>query len=452
MLHSHLKFIAALAIAFSGTVPLLAQDSAGNATREQLPQIAHLEPPLEDLDYSLMGEFVGVVAIGEDRFDPLGLQLSPTGPGEFQALQFIGGLPGHEGFHSSKTIPLIGRRFEKALVMSGGPWAIWVHQDHCLIFDVHGKSLGRLERIQRGSITMGARPPKDAVILFDGSGTEQFTTASMTEDRLLMAGADVRPMFQDFHLHCEFRLPFMPNSDDQARGNSGCYLQSRYEVQILDSFAQLPKFNGAAALYRTKSPDINMSFPPLVWQTYDISFTAPRWAADGTKIRHARITVWHNGVKVQDNVEIPSKTGAGKEEEPTLLPIRFQNHKDPVVFRNIWIIDRGLTDGIAFPVMSPTPEQLEAERQAAEAKAAQEKTAQEADDQKAAAQQIPDASDGSTDDTVPSVESAAAIPPSADDADPTADSAKEKSDEADSAVDGKVPEGTIEQPAASAVP
>lgn len=313
-----------------------------------------------------MGEFVGVIQTGDEQFSPLGLQLRPLGPGNFEAVQFIGGLPGQEGYQSDQVLQLSGRRYEEYMTLTGGPWVIVVEKDHCLVLDRFGTSLGRLERIQRGSPTMGARPPKGATVLFDGSSLEQFTNGKMTDDGLLMAGADVLPMFQDFNLHVEFRLPYMPNSDDQARGNSGCYLQSRYEVQILDSFAQLPLFNGAASLYRIKAPDLNMSFPPLVWQTYDIVFTAPRWAADGSKLRNARLTVWHNGVKVHDDTEVPSKTGAGREEEPTLLPIRFQDHRDPVVFRNIWIIDRGVTDNISFPVPSPTAEELEAERIEAE--------------------------------------------------------------------------------------
>jgi hypothetical protein len=93
-----------------------------------------------------------------------------------------------------------------------------------------------------------------------------------------------------------------------------------------------------------------MSLPPLVWQTYDIRFTAPRWAADGTKIRNARITSWLNGVIVQNDVELENKTGAGQEETPTLLPTKLQNHTDPVRFRNIWIIDRGLAPSASFPV------------------------------------------------------------------------------------------------------
>ncbi len=358
---------------------------------EKPPRVAMTSSPKDDLDYELMGEFVGVVSLTENNYEPLGLQIRPLGPNNFEALQFIGGLPGQEGF-KNKSLQLVGRRHQQHLVLSGGPWAIIVHQKHCLIIDENGKSVGKLERIQRGSPTMGARPPKGALVLFDGKNTDQFINGKMTPDGLLMAGTDIKPMFQDFNLHLEFRLPYMPNSDDQQRGNSGCYIQSRYEVQILDSFAQVPKFNGASSLYRTKSPDLNMCFPPLVWQTYDIKFTAPRWAADGTKIQNARITVWHNGVKTQDNYEIPNKTGAGKQEEPSLLPIKLQDHSDPVVYRNIWIIDRGLTDGITFPVMSPTAEELAAEaeqakkaEEAAKAEAAKAAEAKRiADDKKAA--------------------------------------------------------------------
>jgi len=218
------------------------------------------------------------------------------------------------------------------------------------VIDRDGQRVGRLDRVERQSPTLGAQPPKGAMVLFDGSDTEQFTNASMTEDGLLMQGADLKPMFQDFNLHLEFMVPYMPAGRGQGRGNSGVYLQSRYEVQILDSFAMEPVNNGCAGLYRFREPDLNACLPPLKWQTYDIVFTAPRWASDGSKLKNARITVWHNGVKVHDNVELPNKTGAGKPEEPTLLPIRLQDHGNPVRFRNIWIIDRGDAPPTKFPV------------------------------------------------------------------------------------------------------
>ncbi len=322
------------------------------------------EPPLGDLNYALMGEFVGQIKAGDGE-QQLGLQLRPIGGDQFDAVSFIGGLPGEEN-HQSQPMRMIGKRSDDFLVLSGGPWAIFVEQDGCSIIDRSGEKIGRLERINRTSPTLGARPPEDALVLFDGTSTDQFMKAEMTDDGLLKEGADVKPMFQDFNLHVEFRLPYMPEASDQARANSGLYLQSRYECQVLDSFAQDPVFNGCGALYRFRAPDVNMCFPPLVWQTYDIQFTAPRWAADGSKLRDAHITSWVNGVKVQDNVALPDKTGAGKEEAPTLLPIRLQDHRDPVRYRNVWIIDRGLTSG-DFPVY-PTPEQIIEDAKAEEAK------------------------------------------------------------------------------------
>jgi len=330
---------------------------------------AYTEPPQEDPNYVLMGEFVGeVTADGQTK--QVGLQIRPVGDGQFDAVSFLGGLPGQENFRG-EPVRMIGRRSSDFVVLSGGPYAIVVDTDGCLLLDRTGEKVGRLERIDRSSPTLGAQPRGEATILFDGSGTEQFTRAEMTADGLLMEGADVKPMFQDFNLHVEFRLPYMPEANGQQRGNSGLYLQSRYECQVLDSFAQEPLINGCGALYKFKAPDLNMALPPLVWQTYDIQFTAPRWAADGTKIRDAHITSWLNGVKIQDNVALPNKTGAGKQEEPLLLPIRLQDHGDPVRFRNVWIVDRGLMTG-EFPVY-PTPEEraeaAKAKREQAEAEA-----------------------------------------------------------------------------------
>ena len=141
----------------------------------------------------------------------------------------------------------------------------------------------------------------------------------------------------DFRLHVEFRTPFMPNSTGQQRGNSGVYIQQRYEVQILDSFGTDPLINGAAALYKQQPANFNMSFPPLVWQTYDIVFRAARWDENKEKTENARITLLHNGVPVHENYEIVAKTGAGQKEAPTDRPILFQDHRDPVAFRSIWI-------------------------------------------------------------------------------------------------------------------
>ena len=110
-------------------------------------------------------------------------------------------------------------------------------------------------------------------------------------------------------------------------------------MQILDSFAEPPTVNGAASLYREKAASLNMSFPPLTWQSYDILFRAPRFDEAGEKTENARFTVFHNGIKVHDALELPHGTGAGKQRgEGGPGPILFQNHSDPVRFRNLWIV------------------------------------------------------------------------------------------------------------------
>lgn len=323
---------------------------AGLAAAENGPRgPVHLEPPKDDPSYLLMGEFAGDVTISEGNTETIGLQIRPLGKGEFEAISYSGGLPGQEN-HKPEATRMIGRLSGDFLILSGGPWAVFAERDHCTLISRSGDKLGKLDRVVRRSPTLAAKAPEGAIVLFDGSDTDQFVNGQMTEDGLLIEGADFKPMHQDFDLHLEFRLPYMPEARDQGRGNSGVYIQGRYECQILDSFGALPVFNGAGALYRYRTPLVNMALPPLVWQTYDIRFTAPRWAADGTKIRNARITSWLNGVIVQNDVELETKTGAGQEETPTLLPTKLQNHTDPVRFRNIWIIDRGLAPSASFPV------------------------------------------------------------------------------------------------------
>jgi hypothetical protein len=302
-----------------------------------------------DPDLALQGEFVGPVSSSPSEKQQWGLQVRPVGDGRFEAIQYPGGLPG-EPSHRPSPVTLVGKRCENFLVLSGGPWAVFVEPDHCMLVDREGHTAGRLERICRQSPTLGARPPRNAIVLFDGKDTNQFSTARMTDDGLLMEGAYLKAVFQDFNLHVEFMLPYQPSAKGQGRANSGVYLQSRYEVQILDSFAQEPLLDGCGSFYRFRKPDVNLCLPPLVWQTYDVAFTAPRWASDNTKLANARASVWHNGVQIQNDVELENKTGAGKPEEPMPLPTYLQDHGNPVRFRNVWIIDRGTLPLADFPV------------------------------------------------------------------------------------------------------
>ena len=148
--------------------------------------------------------------------------------------------------------------------------------------------------------------------------------------------------FRDFLLHVEFNIPQSPpGAQGQGRGNSGVYIQRRYEVQILDSFGLEAGTGDCGALYKFKAPDQNVCREPGQWQSYDITFRSPRWEGGGEnarKIENARITVIHNGVLIHDEVELPNKTGAGRPEGPEPGPILLQDHGHKVRFRNIWIV------------------------------------------------------------------------------------------------------------------
>ncbi len=343
---------------FGSTFLLFALLSSSNLLAQENPSpVAEtkVEAVKDSPDYMLLGEFKGKVQSDNGEEQTFALQVRPIGKDRFEGLGFFGGLPGEDGF-LPEQIPMIGKRHEQYVVLSGSPWAIFAKQDQCILLNMEGNKVGTLERVIRTSPTLGSKPPADGIVLFDGTNTDQFVNGQMTEDGLLMRGTEVRMLLQDFDLHVEFWLPFMPASAGQQRGNSGIYVLSRYECQILDSFAQDLLFDGCGALYRYKSPDLNMCLPPLTWQTYDVRFTAPRWASDGSKLRDARVSIWLNGVKVQDDVALPDKTGHGAKEEVLLLPIKLQDHSDPVFFRNVWAIDRGISGTLEFPIKA-TPEQ-----------------------------------------------------------------------------------------------
>ena len=131
-----------------------------------------------------------------------------------------------------------------------------------------------------------------------------------------------------------------PNVKGQGRGNSGVYIQRRYEVQILDSYGLPRKNNECGSIYKTRAPDKNVCKKPGEWQSYDITFRAARFDGEGKnakKVKNARITVRHNGVMIHDDVDVPNKTGAGRPEGPEPGPILLQEHGNKVEFRNIWI-------------------------------------------------------------------------------------------------------------------
>lgn len=155
--------------------------------------------------------------------------------------------------------------------------------------------------------------------------------------RLLTGSLLTREPIGDCELRLEFRVPRAPEIlPAQQRGNSGVYLQRRYEIQILDSYGvAAPGPQDCGAIYSLRAPSRNLSLPPDVWQRYHVVFRAPRWDGAGVKTEPARLTVWHNGLRVQDDVVVNEKTGAGQPEGPEPLPLLLQNHGQAVSFRNL---------------------------------------------------------------------------------------------------------------------
>lgn len=309
------------------------------------PQLTTYTTPAEaaekDPDFAIQGEFTAAL---EDR--RWGVQIWAMGKGEFEAVGYEGGLPG-DGWDRNRDsmTRTIGRRDESSgkvvFVAADGQIRAEVTAESGEVFDAQGTRLFELIRTRRQSPTEDAPPPAGATVLFDGKGINRFPKSRVTDDSLLMEGITSEDLFQDFTLHIEFRLPFMPEARGQARGNSGIYLQGRYEVQMLDSFGLDGKDNECGGLYKISAPRENLCFPPLAWQTYDIDFTAAKWDANGQKNANARITVKHNGVTIQDDVELPGDTAAAPlKEAATPGPIHLQNHGNPVRYRNIWVLPK----------------------------------------------------------------------------------------------------------------
>jgi hypothetical protein len=306
-----------------------------------------------DPDFHVQGEYAGTTEYGY-----FGLQVVALGDGGFQATLYVGGLPGggwnREDRHELKALPSQGEG--KVPVLKGEEYLVELEPMVAMLSMTSGVSVGNLAKVDRWSSTLGARPPTGADVLFDSGGDlSRFEkNAKLNDEGLLHVGALLKDAVHDFRLHLEFRTPYMPYARGQSRGNSGVYIQRRYEVQVLDSFGLKGEPNECGGLYRQKSPDLNMCLPPLSWQTYDIYFTAARFDANGEKRLPSTITVRHNGVTIHDRYPLKNKTGAGRPEGPDPLPILLQDHGNPVAFQNIWIADSDCNHGEAVQA-APKP-------------------------------------------------------------------------------------------------
>ena len=278
---------------------------AGLNTVSAAKNVDAADPKKVDADFKFQGEYAGSLG---GQYD-VGAQVIALGGGKFKMVLYPGGLPG-DGYDGVEKREYDGARDGDTVTFTGGTTGKSISGGK-LTFERDGQSFS-IDRTIRKSPTLSAKPPEGATVLFDGKSAKNFKPGKMTEDGLLMEGA-----------------------------NSGCYLQARYEVQVLDSFGLAGKHNECGGIYSIKDPDLNMCFPPLQWQTYDIDFTAAKYDKDGKKTANARITVRHNGVLIHDNVELPKRTTASPlAEGPEPGFLHLQDHSNPLRFRNIWVVKK----------------------------------------------------------------------------------------------------------------
>lgn len=304
---------------------------------------AVLDPAKADEDFPFQGEYSGTVT-RDGEMVKQGVQVIALGDGKFDAVGFHGGLPGDGWEEEEGKVTGSGRRTGDEVVITNEDGnAKAVIRGGRMTITIDGEEVGVLERVERKSPTLGAKPPAGAAVLFGGNESDlaNFESGARFEGGHLREGFTSKEKFGDYTLHLEFLLSYMPKARGQGRSNSGVYQQGRYEVQVLDSFGLEGADNECGGVYKAAAPSVNMCLPPLRWQTYDIDFTAAKYGADGNKTSPARITVKHNGVVIHDDIEIPAGTPGGTQGEgPGPGPIHVQNHGNPLYFQNIWIVKK----------------------------------------------------------------------------------------------------------------
>lgn len=304
----------------------------------------YTDPNKTDADFAIQGEYTGEVGTDEGKLK-LGVQVIALGNGIFRAVVYKGGLPG-DGWDGSDKIQGENKQPAKngTVRFSNEGGAGEIKDGTLTVYTTSGDAIGKLKKVVRKSKTLGQEPPQGAVVLFDGSSADNFKNGKMTEDGLLVQGTTSKQNFGSHKIHIEFRLPYQPEDRGQARGNSGIYVQGRYEVQMLDSFGLAGKQNECGGIYSVKDPDVNMCYPPLSWQTYDIEYTQAKFDDAGKLASNPRMTVYHNGVLIHKDVELPgnrSTTAAPSKPGPQPGPVYLQNHGCPVRYRNIWVVPAG---------------------------------------------------------------------------------------------------------------
>jgi hypothetical protein len=288
----------------------------------------------EDPDFALQGEYANLGGSPGP-----GVQVVALGNGQFDAYLLQDGLPG-AGWVPGKTRTLLkGTRTNDTVVFTDTNKATIATLTSGR-FTLSGIAV---PHVGRTSPTLGMKPPEGAIVLFDDTSADKWENGKVENGLLQATSCTTKQKFKSYSLHLEFRTPYMPAARGQARGNSGVYYSGRWETQILDSFGLEIRDNHCGGIYSISKPLLNMCLPPLAWQTYDVDFKAATFDAEGKRTAWPRITVKLNGVLVHEDLELGKNyTTSAPITSPLTSPegpIHLQNHKDPVVFRNIWLIE-----------------------------------------------------------------------------------------------------------------
>jgi hypothetical protein len=300
--------------------PLCALLTLGADAQEKKKITVATDPKEAGIDFEIQGEYV------PKQKSEMAAQVVARGGGKFDVYFLEGGLPG-DGWNKSTRIKSAATLDgdQKGATIKGASFSGTISVGTDTLLQAESEKFGKfvLVRVVRKSPTLGAKPPEGARVLFDGKNADAWKEGKIAGD-LLPVEANTKDKLTFSKLHVEFVSPFMPYAGGQGRGNSGVYFigGSGPEIQVLDSFGLKGENNECGGIYGRRAPDVNMCFPPLSWQTYDIELNRE---AAGVKL-----TVYHNGVKVHENVDI-GKNGSG--------PIHLQNHGDKVFYKNIWLVE-----------------------------------------------------------------------------------------------------------------
>ncbi len=303
------------------------------------PEITDPAEAAKDPDFKIQGEYVGQGTWEGSENAKAGAQVIALGNGQFTVVVTKGGLPGTDWRRGDPRVSLSGKREDAATTLSGNDFSGKIEGETMTVASTDGKTKLELKRTVRHSPTERAKPAKGAVVLFDGKTAENFKHGTLLPDGNLLSEATSKQGFGDYTLHVEFRLSYMPLARGQARSNSGVYLHDCYEIQVLDSFGLEGENNECGGFYQLRKPDVNMCFPPLQWQTYDVQFTAPKYE-DEKKVADARVEVRHNGVLIHPAFALAHATPGRQGEGPAPRPLYLQGHGNKVEFRNVWLREK----------------------------------------------------------------------------------------------------------------